>query len=265
MKRMLAGLALATAATAIVAAPAQAAPKDPVAAVKQQIRPGKGVKFAESTVVVSHSRREVLVRRNGTLQFGKSGVTASDVTGNLNWPKQDDDNEAAKAFASPEHMLTVGGKSYVQGGPWSGQIPEDKSWLKLPSDKPNGLYTTMGQVVDVTELATLKALLKNAKASGSGYAGKITFGELKKVSPSFRIIVEPKNKQLKTVITWKLSLNAKGLPTRLVTSYSAKAVGGGGDDPKALFDTDTRYTGWGSTVKIQAPPASQVATGTTPE
>ncbi|MFI6596425.1 hypothetical protein ACIBHX_09255 [Nonomuraea sp. NPDC050536] len=261
MKKMLAGLALATAATAIAAAPAQAAPKEPVAAVKQQFVPGKGVKFTDRASLVEGARRAILMRRNGTFEFGKSGVTASDITSKLNIPASMLDDED-KALAKPEHVVTVGRKTYVSGSFWSQDLPAEQPWYKLPISLPSGVFGPTGQLVNITEPATLKTLLKGAKAGGSGYSGTITFGDLKKVSPwasSSLLLNKQSGKQLKSVITWKLTVDAKGLPTRLVTSFPSSALAKG--DAKGLtISVDSRYSGWGSTVKVEAPPADQIAT-----
>lgn len=264
MKKILAGLALATAATAIAATPAQAATKDPVAAVKQQFVPGKGVTFVDRSMLVEGERRGILVRRNGSYGFGKSGVNASDITSKYNLPPElFGDDEESKALATPEHVVTVGRKSYVSGSFWSLMVPEDKSWLKLPVSLPGGAFAPFGQVVNVTEPATLKTLLKGAKATSGGYSGSISFADLKKVSPYARSAFDLQKqsaKQLKSVITWKLAVDAKGLPTRLVSSYPASALVAGGGMAKTQFSVDTRFTGWGGKVVIQAPPADQVAT-----
>ncbi len=103
--------------------------------------------------------------------------------------------------------------------------------------------------------ATLKALLKNAKATKGGYSGKITVGQARKVSPWFRathLRDDYPAKVLKTQISWKLSVDAKGLPTRLVTTFPLGVVNG---TPKKseTISVDTRYTGWGTKASIKAP------------
>ena len=79
MNRMLAGLALASAAALMAATPAQAAitqaPAKPVTAVKKQLVPGKGVTFTERTTLDSGRMRAVFVRSSGTYQFSRGVQT----------------------------------------------------------------------------------------------------------------------------------------------------------------------------------------------
>lgn len=50
------------------AAPAQAAPKDPVRALKAELTSGRGVRFTETTVL-SGDRKTKIQSRKGTFQF----------------------------------------------------------------------------------------------------------------------------------------------------------------------------------------------------
>ncbi|WP_113701459.1 hypothetical protein [Nonomuraea lactucae] len=267
MKRIVTGLALASAATLITAGPAQAAPKNPVAAVKKQFVAGQGVKFIDRVTFAQGRQRGIIVRRTGTLQFGASGVVASDITGKFNIRASDlgddADSELAKALTTPERSITVGRSTYLSGGLWTTVLPEGKTWLKAPATIPGGLTSTLGQPLNIiAEPATLKTLLKGAKPAQGGYAGKITVGDLRKASPQFRAatgFTKPSGKALKSVISWKLTLDAKGLPARLVSNFPLAALGAG--SPKgATASIDTRFSEWGAKVSITAPPADEVAT-----
>ncbi|MEV0202646.1 hypothetical protein [Nonomuraea sp. NPDC050691] len=268
MKRIVTGLALAAAATLITTAPAHAtAAKDPAAAVKKQYVAGKGVSFTERTTIFQGRQRQVFVRRNGTFQFGASGITASDITGKFNIKAsdlgEDADSEVGKMMRTPERVITVGNATYLSGSLWASAVPEGKTWYKAPSKYFGGLMGVYGQPLNIVgEPATLKTLLKGAKPAAGGYTGKITVGELRKLSRSARanfILAEAKGKQLKAVISWKLAVDAKGLPTRLTTVLPGKVLSA--QAPKdAGFSVETSLTGWGSTVKITAPPADTVAT-----
>ncbi|MFI6178523.1 hypothetical protein ACIA8R_23520 [Nonomuraea sp. NPDC051191] len=271
MKRTLTGVALATAAAlvaatpALLATPAQAAaPKNPVAAVKKQLVPGKGMKFSERVTVTDGARSEVFVRRTGTFQFSKSGIAASDITGKLNISVSDLGDEAPeelKALARPERTIRIGTTSYLSGGLWSTVLPEGETWFKAPNGPTGGLTGTFGQPVNVAEQATLKTLLKTAKPVSGGYAGTITVRDLRKVSPWYRASAldpKPTAKALKSVITWKLTLNAAGLPVRLVSTFPQAAITGSGS-AKDGVRVDTRFTGWGGAVSIKAPTAEDVS------
>ncbi|MEU4232430.1 hypothetical protein AB0F17_49730 [Nonomuraea sp. NPDC026600] len=270
MKRIIAGLALASAATLITAGPAQAAPaaaKDPVAAVKKQFVAGKGVKFSERSTAIQGGRRDIITRRTGSYQFSNSGVAASDIVGKFNVkalgpaPAEDDeDAKAFKALSTPERTITVGKTSYMSGGFWSQVLPEGKTWLKVPNAPFSGLTGVYGQPLNLTEAATIKTLIKGAKAAKGGYAGKITVGELRRISPSFRgnlLLGTPSKKTAKVAISWKLTVDANGLPSRLVSTFSLAALGVGAPESAGL-SVETLYSGWGSAVKITAPPADQV-------
>ncbi|MEU0570375.1 hypothetical protein ABZ297_33995 [Nonomuraea sp. NPDC005983] len=270
MKRMLTGLALASAATVIAAgpaqaAPAQAAPKNPVAAVQKQLVPGTGMKWTERTTLTSNNVRNIFVRRSGTVQFSKTGVAASDTTGKLNLTASDfpeDAPEALVAMTKPEHTIKVGNTSYLSGNIWATMLPEGKTWFKMSRGPVGGLTGLYGQPVNIGEPATLKTLLKGAKPAAGGYAGKITFSDLNRVSPSFHssmAFISTTAKQLKTEISWRLDVDAKGLPTRLVATYPMSALAGSSAKGTTL-SVDTRYSGWGAKVEIKAPSADEVTT-----
>ncbi|GGT23991.1 hypothetical protein ACFFV7_37720 [Nonomuraea spiralis] len=272
MKRTLTGLALATTAAlvaatpALLATPAQAAaPKNPVTAVKKQLVPGKGLKFSERIILTAGDREDVFVRRTGTLQFGKSGIAASDITGKfaitLSDLGGDEAPEELKALAKPERTIRIGTTSYLSGGLWSSLLPEGETWFKAPHGPTGGLTGTFGQPVNVAEQGTLKTLLKTAKPVSGGYAGTITVGALRKVSPWYRassIDTDLPAKALKSVITWKLTVNAAGLPVRLVSTFPQTAITGSGSKKDGLR-VDTRFTGWGDAVSIKAPTAEDVS------
>ncbi|MEU4572084.1 hypothetical protein ACBI99_12900 [Nonomuraea sp. ATR24] len=263
MKRIITGLALASAAALVTATPAQAAaPKNPVTAVKKHVAPGKGVKFTERTTVIEDGQRAVFLRRHGSFAFGRSGIAASDITGKLAINASDLDAEEDSLIAAmtkSERTIRIGTTSYLSGGIWSTVLPEGETWYKAPNGPPAGILGVLGQPVNIAEPATLKALFKNAKATSGGYTGKITVGELRKASAWFRASrmgAKDTAKTLKTPINWRLTVDAKGLPTRLVTTFSAVALA----MDSGSLSVDTRFTGWGGKLTIKAPTADQVTT-----
>ncbi|MFD8528195.1 hypothetical protein ACFV0L_12365 [Streptosporangium canum] len=282
MKRYIAGLACA--ATAVLGAPALASTAhaqaaDPITALKSQFSSGRGVNFVDTTKMQGSQGNMVLAKRTGALQFGPSGISASDQTARLRIKESElqalledeEDGEVGKAgeadseqdksfskvfagLAKPERVIRIKNSSYVSGGVLGEFLPVDKTWFHDPSGEL-GLLGSMSQFVNVAEPATLKALLAHATKRAGVYSGKITFGELAKVSPWFRAsLFGPTNaRTAKTVAIWRLSLGPDQLPTRLTTTYTELA----GSDMSTTVDT--RYTGWGSKVTVEAPPAGDVA------
>ncbi|MEV0617323.1 hypothetical protein AB0I81_28645 [Nonomuraea sp. NPDC050404] len=258
MKRILTGVALATTAALVTATPAlAAAPKDPVVAVKKQLVDGKGVKFAERTTIIEGKSRQIFVRRTGTLQFKKSGIAASDITGKFNISLSElgelpegDAGEALKALAAEERTIKVGNTAYLSGGMWTRFLPEGETWFKMPGGPTGGITGMLGQPVNLAEPATLKTLFKGAKPTSNGYAGKAKVSDLWKASPWLRStwLSKPAAKALKTSISWKIEVDSKGLPTRLVSTFPGSVVGGSG-----TVSVSTTYSGWGSSVSIKAP------------
>jgi hypothetical protein len=269
MNRMLAGLALASAAALMAATPAQAAgtpaPAKPVTAVKKQLVPGKGVTFTERTTIDNGRTRAIFVRSSGTFQFSKSGLAASAITGKLNIKASDlgelSEESLFKSLTEPERTVRIGTTSYLSGSIWSQLLPSGKYWYKAPHGPPAGFTGMLGQPLNIIEPATLKTLFKNAKPATGGYTGKISVRDLRKVSAYYRASspATPSAKALKAQLTWKLSVDAKGLPTRLVTTVpgSVMAVS---ESSREKMIVDTRYSGWGNKVSIKAPPADEITT-----
>ncbi|MGC5013717.1 hypothetical protein ACLQ2R_23390 [Streptosporangium sp. DT93] len=274
MKRYIAGLACA--ATAVLSAPALASTAhaqaaDPITALKSQFKSGRGVTFTDTIKTRRQQKTTVLGKRIGELQFDTSGVVASDYTTSLRFKEGDlafltetsggEKTQADKQFekllagmAVPERVIRIKKKAYISGGMFSQFMPADKSWLQYPGDT-HGATGSLGQLVNVAEPATLKALLAHATVKRtSTYTGKITYGELYKISPWFRAgagvgaraTLPPHLRKAK--IDWKLVLDGRGLPATLTASYGSGAT------------IHTAYGNWGAPVTITAPPADQIAT-----
>ncbi|MEU8360161.1 hypothetical protein AB0C27_29530 [Nonomuraea sp. NPDC048882] len=69
--------------------PALAAPKDPLAALRAQLSPGKGVTLKQRTVGKSAST----LARSGRVRFDRRGIAASDLTAKLNVSGGDDEQD----------------------------------------------------------------------------------------------------------------------------------------------------------------------------
>lgn len=234
-------------------------PSDPAQALREQYVPDRGVTFVERTVSTESGKRETVARHKGTFQFGRSGIVASDITGRMVFKNPEDEVPIVRITAVPERTIRIGTTCYISGGALMMLLPEDKTWLK---STVGGIAGLNGQPVNVLEPATLKAVLASAEPGPSGsYRGTISFARLKKLSPWFRSMLGGylnKGAGAKQV-TWHLYTDGKGLPARMVSSYPAGAVDQSAKK-EAVITVDTRYSGWGTTASIQAPPEDEVTT-----
>lgn len=280
MRRIIAALTGATMAaltvpTLVTVAPAsatttrtaQAAAADPVAALKRQFRTHRGVKLTENTKIVGEGEksRAILTRRNGVLEFGRSGLVASDLTTSFNMPIPDSE---LKGLFAPSRTISVKGVGYTSGGVFAESMPEGKKWLRTPSDTLS-LVSAVQQIISTVEPGTLRATLAHTAAKRPGgswdgtrttvHSGTITLAELFRVSPSVRAMLgrKPTGRSATLPVTWKIYLGSDRLVRRIVSSYTESTRGL--NSTELTYVNDTRYTGWGTKVTIKAPPASQVA------
>lgn len=265
MKRLIAGIAAATITTSLIAAPAASAqataPADPVKALKSRIAPGKGVRFTDVATLVSFTGKTPFLRRTGSFQYGKTDVVASDVTTSRSTDK---DLGPGPSFildmlSKPERTIRVGTTSYYSGGPWAPS--KGKTWVGQPNGLSAGFTGWYGQLVNVAEPATLKALLSKGRKAGNTYSGTISFGALNRISPWMRHskLTPMSGEAKKAVLRFTLTLGPDRLPQRLVTVYpKATHFDDRGDVEDKRFSVETRYTGWGSRPSIKAPAANTV-------
>jgi hypothetical protein len=235
MKRILAGLVLTAAAALVTAAPAQAAPVDPAKALKKQFVAGHGVRISETTRMTADGKTTTAGKTTGSLAFGKSGVVASDFR-----------NRAAgggvDSSLAPPRIITVGGYSYAQGGLFSEDLPEGKKWVRYSGQATGATYN---QIIDIFQPKVLKTLVSHAKSfKGGTYKGSLTYNDLGK---AYGQKIGGKIGKIK--IDYALSVNSKGLVTTLKSGWAMDF----GVLGKFRSTTDSRYTGWGSKVKIKAP------------
>ncbi|MEU8316865.1 hypothetical protein AB0C33_00735 [Nonomuraea sp. NPDC048881] len=244
MKRIIAGLALASAAALVTATPAQAAPADPAKALKKQYVAGHGVRFTETSRSSMDGKSTGTMKTSGVLEFGRSGIVASDV-------RNRSTGKNADLYASllPSRTITVGKHVYAQGGLYSEGLPEGKKWVRYPD---TGLrMSTSNQMLDVFEPKVLKMLVSHAASTKGGiYRGSVTVKELGKI---YGQSVEKKIAKVK--VSYLLAVNSKGLVTRVVSDWTLDF----GILGASHSTTETRFTGWGAKVKVKAPPADQVA------
>ncbi|MGW5680698.1 hypothetical protein [Nonomuraea sp. NPDC003754] len=251
MKRTIVGLALATGVALITAVPAQAAaPKaDPVKALKAQFVPGKGVKTTATLRMSISGDPVITARETGALAWSRSGVAASDKTVKFSLDpvvvsaleEGDEDGAALKDLVrTPTRQINIKNWSYLSGGLVAGSLPEGKTWVRGPRTDAASLG---GPSVDLFSPGTLKTLLSSASSVKNGLAkGTIKAGKL----PS-----RPLGFKASQKVTWALWFDSKGLVSRFTTKISLPMGRGETID----FTADSRYTGWGSTVKVTEPAA----------
>ncbi|MFD8528194.1 hypothetical protein ACFV0L_12360 [Streptosporangium canum] len=282
MRRMIATLTGAAAAALIApalvaaAAPANAQPArasaqpaqaDPVSALKSRFKIHRGVRLAENAKIIGEGKKQraIFNRRGGVLEFGTSGVVASDVTDEFTLPGAD---KELKGLFGPSRTITVKGTTYTSGGFYADSMPEGKKWLRA-----KGGTVAPGnpaqQILNPLEPATLKAALAHTATRRPGgtwdgartvvHSGTITLGELYKVSPTVRALLggKPSAASAALPVSWKLYLGPDQLVRRAVSSWTQSLRGLTSLDMTYL--NDSRYSGWGVKSAIKAPPASQVA------
>ncbi|GAA2821441.1 hypothetical protein [Nonomuraea rubra] len=228
----------------MAATPAQAAPKDPVRALKSELASGRGVRFTETTTLTGDGKTKIQSRK-GTFQFNAKGVAAADIT-------------ATPAGGARERTISIGNVSYTSGGMWEGRLPEGKSWLKSKAllGGGSGFY---GQVINPAEPKTLAALVKKGKLRGSTLTGKITFKELEKASRWFGASI-PLRMHDDTKVSYTLTLTSAGLVSRVKSSYAATGVFDRNEFEGKTITIDSRFTGWGAKVSVKAPDPETVTT-----
>ncbi|WP_030912601.1 hypothetical protein [Streptosporangium amethystogenes] len=264
---MVPALVTAAPASAQTAKTAQAAKTDPVSALKRQFRTHRGVKLTENTKIVGAGKKQraIFTRRNGVLEFGRSGLVASDLTTTFNLPTQDGE---FKGLFTPSRTISLKNVSYTSGGFFADSMPEGKKWLRV-RDGGLVLVSPVQQIISTVEPGTLKATLAHTGARRPGgtwdgtrttvHSGTITLGELFKVSPSVRAMLgaKPTGRSATLPVTWKIYIGSDRLVRRVVSSYTESTRGL--NSTELTYVNDTRYTGWGTKVTVKAPPAGQVA------
>ncbi len=280
-------MALACAATAALVAPAVAAPAqaqtparaqtpaqaqaaaDPVAALRKHYVAGHGVRYVSTGTMRFAGITAIKFTANGGLAFGRSGVVASDSTQKLKYNELlKEENEDLKEAEKPLRVIVIGSTGYLSGGFYSSLLPEGKTWLRVPGQRP-GSSVSLGEFVNPADWRSLKTVLATTKAKGPGgsvnganttlYRGTITLSQLMKTNPGIKdsfagLGANPG----KTMVSWKLWIGADQLVRR--ASASAELTMKLEDDSVAFSLSDViTFAGWGKKVTVKAPPKSKVA------
>jgi hypothetical protein len=245
MRRIIAGLAVAVAATLVTVAPAQAAPANPVKALKKQFSPGHGVRVAETSRTYVNGKEGAVTRTTGSFAFGASGVVASDLSNRIKTPKGA--KESTYNVLASARTVSVGGHTYARGGLFAAELPEGKKWVRYEG----GSAGTTSQLINILDPRVLKGVLAKAKPSKGDYRGTITVKELVGLSGD-----KLGGELGKIKVSFLLDADSRGLITRVVSDWTIDF----GILGASKSVTDTRYTGWGAKIKIVAPPKSEWST-----
>lgn len=242
MRRIIAGLAFAAAATLVTVAPAQAAPANPVKALKKQMKPGHGVRVSETVRSSRDGKSTSVIRTTGKLQFGKSGVTGADLTHRQkSTAGQNDLMTSFPLMAS--RTVSTGGYTYLQGGLFGDALPEGKKWVRYA-----GASHQSNQLVDIFNPKLLKELTAKAKIVKGDYRGTTTVKRLAALQGA-----KMTGALSKVKVDYRIDTNGKGQITRVVSDWTIDYGVLGSSRTVA----ESRYDAWGAKVTIKAPPASQ--------
>ncbi|GAA1013974.1 hypothetical protein Aple_081890 [Acrocarpospora pleiomorpha] len=215
--------------------PAEAA-ADPLAAVKAQYVPGRGVMVREMGHSFASVPAKLRFSQDGWLEFGRSRVVAYEMRVKLAPAKE------------RVRSLGVGKYTYRTSPAIVRSLPKGKIWRAEPKE-----YNPLRNPVFVVEPTTLKALLKTVtRHNGGFYEGVIAYGDLYAASPSLRADA-PKPDELESAVDvkWHMYTGAQDLPNR----FCAKV-----DDQQDAPGRDTcvQFLWWGAKKHLPAPPASRV-------
>ncbi|MCA2229033.1 hypothetical protein [Nonomuraea aurantiaca] len=250
MKLFFAGLVATAAAVCAVALPAQAeslasvqaAPVDPVKALKAQLVPGKGVKVTESSSITldftandEAMQVQVNTRTAGTLAFGKGNVAASDLRVRM--------SSRPKGPNPPYRVIAEGRNAYVTNAGIAKALSDGRSWIQAKASGHGNAILDTG----VTS-AELQFMLKNASEVAAGeYQGTAALTDFRHDKSAGKGNVE-----------FHLYFDERNLLTRTVVDTTAYPDSDSTAYDQMVFHTDTKYSGWGAKVKIAVPAAGKV-------
>ncbi|MFI7610652.1 hypothetical protein ACIBP6_05360 [Nonomuraea terrae] len=234
MKKMITMLAAAGALT-LGAAPAQAAPKDPVRALESMLKPGRGVHVTDTVTGSDGTSTREAGSGKGVYQFGEKGLSGFDLT-------MEDDY-------GTQRVIATGKTVYRTGGLLKNVLSEDKPWLK---GKGGGYPGGNAQIINPAEPRTVATLLKKGTSSKGSVTGTITVKDLKKVS-SWASGLNGEQDDVK--ISYALTLGSSGLVSRVRSTWELTELG-----ESSIVTIDSRYTKWGSKVTIKAPDPKKITT-----
>lgn len=272
MRRLVATLACT--ATVSVVTPALAAPAHaqapaakPVIALKKQFATGHGVHFTSVNKIDVGGLASVKLRSKGTVGFGRTGVTATDITTKADWGDLFGDEEETDGPNKPIRTITMKKTSYSSGDLFDSYLPEGKSWVRSTDGDP-ARELSGGFLLNPLDANTLRTVLSTTKARGKGgivagarttlYRGTITMKQLLSASPATRRQLKGLNaKEKASRVSWKVWLGTDDLVRRVTTS-TRRTVKIEKMSIEMALTSDARFTGWNKKIKITPPPSDQV-------
>jgi hypothetical protein len=238
----------------------------PVTALKRRFVEHTGLRISDVGRVYRDGKAVVTIWRRGRVEFGASGVYATDTTGRTEAGRgaiREFEGLTGQRLGSTR-VICFPDEAYLSGPGYETWLPEGKSWLGLIGPANIKQTAALPQIVNVFEPATLGTLLahstvKRKLSSGTYHQGAVTLRTLYRVSPSFRdrLAGPPKGRSAKITVGFRLWLDRSNLARRLTTTWRQPVPG----TPKRPTTTvaDTRYTGWGSDVTLAPPPPEDTA------
>ncbi|MEV4396905.1 hypothetical protein [Nonomuraea sp. NPDC049607] len=248
MKLFFASLATTAAVVCAAAVPAQAAslatvqaaPADPVKALKAQLLPGKGVKITElSSITLDFTANDqamqvqVNTRTDGTLAFGKGNVAAADLRVRM--------SSRQKAAKPPYRVIAEGRNAYVTNAGIAKALPAGRPWIGARTgDHENSILDTGITPADLTFM-----LANSSEVATGEYQGTSTLAAYRHNKAAGDGDVE-----------FHLYFDKNNLLTRAVVDSTSTSDSDAYE--QMAFHTDTKFSGWGVKTKITAPAATKV-------
>ena len=249
MKLFFAGLVATAAAVCAVAVPAQAesvasvqaAPVDPLKALKAQLVPGKGVKITElSSITLDFTSNDqamqvqVNTRTVGTLAFAKGNVATADLRVRM--------SSRQKGPNPPYRIIAEGRNAYVTNAGIAKALP---SVVPGSSRRPVGPKTLSSTSASLQRNCS-SCWTRHQKVAPANMSTphSLTSGT---TSPPGKATSSSACTSMNTTCSPAQSIDTTTYPDDDSTAYDQMA-----------FHTDTKYSGWGAKVKIAAPAASKV-------
>lgn len=285
MRSSLVCAALACALLAPTAVEAESV--DPVAAVKRlmagqftakvtevgEINPGSLSRLVNNT----SKSFKYDIKRAGSIQLGRKGVVASDLTRRVIF-RRDDSTVILKDLASKgdpvgrslhvqrrtHRSVAANGKLYTTGPLYT----KGHGWALRGPVHSGGAFSD--QIINVFEPKTLQRLLADtdSKKRWSGrmggapghkyvmvYGGTLTFADLYAVSPTFRTTIGPELDALlaKATVTWWLTTGMDGRPLAFSSLWDTFITGLPNQPRRVEGSAATEFLSWHSGVTIKAP------------
>lgn len=266
---------------------AKAESVDPVAAVKRLMADQFTAKVTEVGNISPGSLSRVVnntakwfqydIKRAGSIQLGRKGVVASDLTRRVIFTR-DDSTVILKDLVSKgdpvgrslnvqrrtHRSVAANGKLYTTGPLYT----KGHGWALRGPVYSGGAFSD--QIINVFEPKTLQRLLSDtdSKKRWPGrldgapghkyvmvYGGTLTFADLYAVSPTFRATIGSELDAIlaKATVTWWLTTGMDGRPLKISSMWDTWIAGQPIQPKRVEGSATTEFLSWRSGVTIKAP------------